>query len=181
MATTADEMTYSEITRITGRDETRTAEVIQRTDGKDALVVDSNIGGSFPPGLNNKYRFDWSETEVEYAGPSYALMYQYTGTGYLHGFHVDTDTDKMQLKLVIDNETIFEGFTAKLLSDLNFKSNGHKTLQSRGGPTTSDNSDIDISPHADIRFSQHVRIYIKRSDGANVKMKKYIVFITKNT
>lgn len=185
MTTTSDELQYTNITRIAGQDEQYAADVIIRNDGKKAIVTDAqvNITNNIPPALNSKYRVEWSDTVVNFpASSNYSTFYLYNGSGYLHGFHIDTNSDKCQVKLTVDGEVIYSDITGKFLSDISFKSTGSNNpimLQNRSGLTTEGNNDIDFSPHADLRFNSSIKIELKKSDNTAFTTNRYLVFITK--
>jgi hypothetical protein len=153
-------------------------DVVLSEDGKRRLAVDTSTKQKY---LSPKYRVDFNRTKRTFSGSSYVLLYEYTGTGILHGFHIDTNSDKTQVRLLVDSEEIMSDIQIKDVSDLSFKTTGTPSilLQNRSGLATEGGSDLDFSPHESIHFSNHVRIYVKKSDATTVDVNRSIVYISK--
>lgn len=179
MAVTSDEIKYSNTTKIAGQSEEHAADVTLHPDGRRRLAVEAALSGT-----TSKYRVEWSLTKIELPASSvYTTFFSYTGSGILHGFHVDTDSDKSQIKLVIDGETIFQDFTCKQINDLGFKAAGAPPvlIQNRSGLSTINGSDLDFSPHVDILFNSGITIGIKKNDNNSVDVDAYIIYISEFT
>ena len=182
MGTTADELKYSEPPqRICGQDELYAADVVQTDDGKNRLCTETRraryhtqsdfIKASECAG----YFFG---TETTYPGsPNYTTNYSVTGKkGLLFGFHIDSDTDKLQVRFIADGKTIFE-FEVKALKDLDFKTARGQQYQARQLFCTS-GDDFDFSPCLPIRFESGFSIAVKKSNGNDLKIKRVYVFAT---
>lgn len=180
MPTTAGELQSSDVTRITGEDEAHAVDVFLHEDGKRRMAVDIPTTANR---LNRKYRVDLNPAATAIsAGAAFTQIYSHTGAGILHGFHIDTSSDKTQVRLVIDGEQVLDGtWTIKDVADLSLKASGAPPvlLQNRSGLTTEGGSDIDFSPHSDIAFNTGVQILVRKSDNTALTVNRSVVYISK--
>jgi hypothetical protein len=179
------ESKQTEVRRITGDDEAHVASVFTRTDGKKALAVDAmvktNNFGITVPYLNSKYRVLFTVGDITIPKTAYTVVYEYVGSGLLHGFHVDSDSDKMKYKLEIDDEVIFTDLVVKDIGDIGLKvtPSGVVLLQSRSGITVLSNTELDFSPHQDIFFNTRIKLSAISGDVGSKKVKDYLFYISK--
>ena len=185
MVISATEKDNSQPIVIVGRDELHGADVndVDVTGKKRLLVQNFHYRGSATniETVSSNYVIDKNFVQqVVVSGTTGYTLYTYTGSGILLGFHIDSDTDKLQVKLVIDSNDIFNGFIeVKSLKELKFDAGtGRVSFQSRSLIAT-DRDDFDFDPQYPIAFNSSMSIIIKRSDGNNTKVKKYFVEIVK--
>lgn len=181
--TTTDELESSTTTKIVGTDEAMAADVVQRSDGKKALVVDAAItANNSDQFTNKKYRIEIYNAETAFpASSSYAVLKNWTSfIGVLFGFHLDADSDKVQVKLTIDGEVIFQDIAIKDVKDLGFdKATTLVRLQSNMG-FMANATELDFSPHRPMRVASSIKLEVKKSDATAFKIVDYAFFYQKD-
>ena len=110
------ESKQSEVIRLTGGNESFTADVILDFDGKQKLLVKSE--GSISSNLRIIQTYDQNITMSDV---TYTNIYNQSGVLTISGFMVEFDDKKVWVKLVIDGITIFDINCEKLkdISDWN--------------------------------------------------------------
>jgi len=181
MPTVPTELQDSRVTRITGQEETYAADVINSD--KNRLCVDASISGhgGLVPALTKKYRAEWLTSPKALGGVAYELVYEYVGTGYLHGYHLESSTDKVQYRMVVDGETLFDNLQPKYLKHLGLEAAARARLQQGSGPVAADGDEFDFSLRSPLKFDQHIRVYGKTDKGSSFSILRYLFQITKNT
>jgi hypothetical protein len=174
MPTTADELKYSNITRIAGQGEDFSADVAQRSDGKNALCVDSRI--DLATTLSNNTKLDFAQTTVALT-TTYAAIYSYTGPGKLVGFVLDMDANtQIQYRLVIDGKVVFTDLPHELLTSLwGSPGNGQRFLTV--GTTVLNN--FDFQPPQPIAFSTSISIEVRRTTATARNLLRHLVVLVK--
>jgi hypothetical protein len=167
--------------QVASPDNTKLVDVIQDTAGVDRLAVDSVVsfgGSSAPvPCLPTTYRVDWSDTNINFSGASWQQWYSYTGSGVFLGFHADTDKNEAEFRILIDGQEIFEGIAVEFIKDIEFKKDF--TFFQNGNLFSSENEDLDFSPRYPICFASGVQIFARKQGGGSMKIKRYLVHLTK--
>lgn len=174
----------SEVVRITGDDETKAATVFEDSDdNKNRIAVEAKFEG-ITSGLTAANIIDpqWCagyifDTETTYSGGAWADIYNENGEGVLFGFHIVSDTDKLQARLIIDTKTIFE-VSVNLLKAVDFEIN--KSLQYQNKQIFgTDGQEIDFSPCWPILYRNNLTVQVKRTDNNDVKVKSVFIFATR--
>jgi hypothetical protein len=176
MTTTDQELKYSEMTRVCGQDEQHAVDVRQGTDGIRRLDVRAQLSVSPGVGLplldGSLWNLAYVWTEVVYPS-NWQTLFVRNSAGILHGFHIDSDTDKLEVRLLINGvEKLI--IDVKTIKDLDFQINQNQQYQSRALFCTG-GDDFDFSPSSDMYFSGSMEIQVRRTDLASLKVKRWFV------
>lgn len=177
MAITQQEKDNSSPVVIVGADEMYAADVNQvDATGKKRLCVDAVLSTSvIKP---SQHKLDYNLTEVTYAASAaYTTIFSVTGkSGLFFGCHVDSDTDKLQLELIIDGVTVITDLSVKNIKDFSFSvGEGAQFSQNKSGVFTINGQDYDFSPYFPIAYETSISIGIKKTDNNSTKIRRWIV------
>lgn len=174
MPTTAEELQFTNITRIAGQAEDFAADVVQRPDTKKALCVD--VPKSSLPAYSNDYKIEFSETVLALT-TNYQARYSYSGSGRFIGFVLDMDANTtIQYRLVIDGKVVFTDLPHELVTALwGAPANGQRFFVV--GTTVLNN--FDFQPDLPIEFSTSVSLEIRRTTATARNCLRHLVAIVK--
>jgi len=137
------------------------------------------------PSVSKKLRFDHTENNTTITS-SYVTLYSYSGSGKLHGFVLDYNSDSVRTKLTIDgSDEIFE-LTMDEIEDLqSYTGGGCDDSQSSellgGFIKKSSGNKLNVEFKCPIKYETSVLIEAQRTSGSNKRLDRRIVFIEKET
>lgn len=165
-----NELQYSGVTRLVGSAEDRAVDTVQDASNQTRLCVDAQES------MSTKFRVISNSTKQALTGATYSTVYTATGKGRLFGFHLDTSSDEVMMRLVVDGEVIFTDIRFKLLNDAGLNDGGYlagrflyRRAAGQGG----------FSPTDAIRFSSSITIQVARFGGGSYDLKQSFIFIAK--
>lgn len=151
----------------------------------DRLKTDAQFSTSAQSGFtyDSNYRVDWSNTEVSLnpVSQSYTQLYNYSGTGKLHEFVFDFDSDSVLIKLEVDGNTIFD-IDGDMLDSIFSSGEGSATQGAFCLSWNPSNNRIRFTPSLPIKFSSSVTVSSKANSSSTSRdMQRYFVCITKDS
>lgn len=146
------------------------------------LVAISSVAATVAPNFSNKIKGEATFTVI--AVPSsvtYTTIYTYSGSGYFVGFNHEYNNTGIVIKLVIDGNTVFDGFDIGQYNTLAVTSNATTRYQAGQGIISS-SSVFDFSFKYPIAYSSSVVISSRLTSGAiSRNFQQGIVYIQKDT
>lgn len=133
----------------------------------DRLKVSADIvstSGNVSPAFSPKVRVDVVTANVTLTTGSFTTFYTYSGTGLLHGFNAEFNSNAVIVRLQIDGETIFTGNSISDLNALLATGNDAARRQAGTGIVTS-GATIDWSLKHPIKFASNVTISADANGG----------------
>lgn len=141
------------------------------------ITIPTGGGGTSIPCISKKFRADYSDTDISVPAWSFVNLYCYYGSGLLFGFNLEFDEDDIDIKLIVDGETLF----TLNLKDL-------ESVADIGSDTICrffriDNDDhVEFCPPWPICYNSSVVIDAQKTkNGSRKKMKQSLVLLTKET
>lgn len=174
MGTTPEELQYSNPpARICGQDEQYAVDVIRRTDGRHALVVDHNNPISWD------YHFRYLDMNAGNGGvargtsitnAAWVDVFSYTGSGYLASFLLNIETFAgWRVRVVVDGTEVLLGSNGILTDDVSSDS-----VYDLDDTTDQNGSNLGISKgsHDRLIFTPALRVPIKFNSSISIKLKR---------
>lgn len=154
---------------------TTTQQAALQLDAKGRLITTAN------PVFSSNLKIEPTFTTVAISSTSvYTTLYSYSGSGQLAGFNYEFNAGRAIIKVVVDGNTIMDGFDIATLNGLYALTNNSARLQ-LGSGLTSQSSNLDFSFRWPILFYSSVIISAKLSSGASLNFNQGIVYIQKDT
>jgi hypothetical protein len=124
---------------------------------------------------------DFNETDISLTS-NYQTIYTYSGQGKLFSFINDYNSDRVKVKLTIDDQVVFE-LTLQEVDSLQSYSGGGcddngQTHLNYFLSRTSGNK-LRFHPPNPVEFKSLVKIEAKKTSGSNKKLERRIVWLTK--
>lgn len=158
-------------------------------DNQNPLEVQTTVNvesDSGCPTISKYFNFDFSDSSVSVTS-SYTTMYSYTGSGKLHGFVLDYNSDRVRTKLTIDGScVVFELTNDQIESIQSFNGNGCDDDDGSSGMMggfirkTAGNK-LTVEFKCPIKYDTSVLIEAQRTSSSNKALNTRLVFIEKVT
>lgn len=107
------------------------------------------------------YKVDVINESVTLDAGDYRILYQAKGPGVLHGFLLSTNTDQMQIRLLVDNRIVFRDINTHILKDFNFYTKNTGAMYQNGNLFCTNGNDFDFNPPTPIPFNNSLIIEVK--------------------
>lgn len=162
---------------------TDTQQAATQVDSRGRLLVAiSSVAATVAPNFSNKLKAEATVTPISVTSSvTYTTIYTYSGSGYFIGFNHEYNSTSIVIKLVIDGNTVFDGFDIGQYNSLAVTSNATTRYQAGQGIISS-SSVFDFSFKYPIAYSSSVVISSRLTSGAVAKsFQQGIVYIQKDT
>lgn len=169
--------------KITDKNETNTAAVTDDECLKTHVCntgPDSALPTKCPVG-SKKLRFDFDDPN-QTIGSSYSTIYSRSGSGVVHGFTLDFDSENVRVKFTVDSDVIFE----LVLGDIDdIQGAGADDAGSLGGIAgmlkSGDSDTLSVKFDCPIPYDSSMSIEAQKSSGGNKDLDRYLIVLTKET
>jgi hypothetical protein len=135
------------------------------------LSVSPGVGLPLVDGSKWNLNYNWAE--VIYP-PGWVTIWQRNSEGIIHGFHIDSDTDRLEVRVSVNGVVKFV-VDVKTFKDMKFDVGQDAVLYQNRNMFATTGDDFDFSPTSDMYFSQSLKIEVRKNDGSSLKVKAWFV------
>lgn len=144
----------------------------------DRLKVDATIASfTVVQAFSDRMKNEYSGSTINLSGAAYQNVYSYSGSGYLCSFVIQSSSDDLEMKLVVDGQTVFENITSKNLNDLDIRTLDPNYFFGGSGAGTFFYSPTPFP----IRYDTSVLLQARRVTGGSMSINRYLMNIVKET
>lgn len=130
--------------------------------------------------LRSTFRIDTSEDHgnIPRQNETHDVAYTYSGKGFLHGFALEFNSEKVEVKLTVDSEVIFDIDCGSLMEALPNNMKDTKVISSISFDKGKDIFSVEFP--GDMLFSESVLIEVRANyNNPSRKLERQYVFISK--